>query len=78
MAQRRGPAPSDEQMETVIQALDDLIQAKRAKSYGCQLDRQRDPIEATREFQDGGLVVRGHLEGRSSLPCALDQQGDRL
>ena len=78
MARRCGSAPSDEQMETVVETLDQLIEAKRAKPHGRELDRQRDAVEATRQLDHGGLVVRGHLEGSAGLSRALDEQGDGL
>ncbi len=78
MARWCGSAPSDEQMESVVETLDQLIQAKGAKSHGRELDRQRDAVQAARQLDDGGLVVRGHLEGCAGLSRTLDEQGDGL
>ena len=78
LARRCGSAAANEQMEAVVEALDHLIEAKRTKSNCCELDRQWDPVESTRQLDHGGPVVRGYLEGRAGLSCTFDEQGDGL
>ena len=78
MAQGCGSASPDQQVEPVVQALDELIEAKGAEADRREFDRQGDPVQAARQLDHGGSVVRGHLEGCASLSCSLDEQGDRL
>ena len=78
MARRCGSAAADEQVETVVETLDELIEAQRAKSNGREFDRQRDPVEAPCQLDNGVLVVRRQLESGARLPRALDQQGNGL
>ena len=68
MARRCGSASADEQLEAVSQALDDLVEAERAKSDGRELDCERDAVEATRQLGHRGLVVRRDLE---AAPASL-------
>ena len=78
VAQWCGSASPDQQVEPVVEALDELIEAKGSEADGRKLDGQGDPVEAACQLDHGGLVVRGHLEGCASLSRALDEQGDGL
>ena len=78
MAQWCGSASPDQQVEPIVQALDELIEAKGSEADRREFDGQGDPVQAARQLDDGGSVARGHLEGSTGLSCSLDEQGDRL
>jgi len=73
LAQRGGSAAPNKQLEPVVEALDQLLQAKSPQSHGRKLDSQGDTIKATRELDHGGLVVQGDFKRGAGLPCALDE-----
>ena len=78
MAERRCPVTSDEKMEAVVEALDDLIEAKRPQPDRREFDRQRDAVEATDKFDNGCGVLLRQFEGCARLSRTPDEQGDSL
>ena len=73
MAQGGGSAAANKQLETVVETLDQLLEAEGPKSHGRKLDREGDTVKASRQLDHGGLVVEGDLEGGAGFPCALDE-----
>jgi hypothetical protein len=65
-------------VESIIQALKDLIQAEGPQPDGCQLDRQRNAVEAANELRGGGRVRRRQLECCAGFSGAPDEQRDGL
>ena len=76
MAQGGGSAATDKQLETVVETIDQLLEAEGPESHGRELDREWDTVEAACQLDHGSLVLQGDLEGGTRLPCALDEQGD--
>jgi hypothetical protein len=73
MAQGGGSAATDKQLETVVETLDQLLEAEGPKSHGRKLDCEGDTVESPRQLDHGCLVVQGYLEGGARFPCALDE-----
>jgi hypothetical protein len=65
-------------VESITQALEDLVEAKSSKPDGRKLDRQGDPVEATDELRGGRSVLRRQLEGCAGFSGAPDEQRDGL
>ena len=65
--------PPTSKLETVVQTLDQLLEAEGPQSHGRKLDCQGDTVKATRQLDHGGLVVQGDFERGAGFPCALDE-----
>src|SRR6266851_8298469 len=78
MTRKRSAAASRKQAEPVSQAIEDLLSAKDAGSYGRELDRQWKTVEPAAQINDGPLIRGGQLEGARSRGRTLHEQHDGL
>jgi hypothetical protein len=58
----RGPAPTGQQPEPVVQPRGDLLHRQRPDPGRRKLERQREPVELTTNLRDCGRVLLGHAE----------------
>ena len=68
----------DQQPEPVIKTITDLARGHRRHPGGCQLDGQRNPIQALTNLDDcGGFLALDHRKARRNTVSAFDEQAHR-
>jgi hypothetical protein len=73
VAQGGGSAATNKQLETVVETLDQLLEAEGPESHGRKLDCEGDTVKAPRQLDHDGLIVLRDLEGGARFSCALDE-----
>ena len=66
-----------QQTETFIEARRDLCEVDRPGPCRCELDRERDPIEAPADLDDRTRVLLAELESRIGRAGSLDEERHR-
>ena len=64
--------------ELGLDAQEDLGRRHRAHPRRGKLDRERQTIHALAQLRDRGVVIGAWHEVGSALPCALDEQAERV
>ena len=75
--QRRAAAPG-EQLEALIEPRDQILGGQRPHARRGQLDRERDPVEATTELRDRARVAIGEREVALRVLRAIHEQPHRV
>ena len=70
--------PTGQQPEALIEQPGDLGRSQRRHPRGGELDRQRDPVQASADLADGGHVTGAQIEVAACGSGPLDEQGHRI
>ena len=78
LPRRCGAAARAQEAEPVVEPIGDRCSAEGAEAAGCQLERERQPVEAEADARDVLGVLVGEREARRRRGGALDEEEDGL
>lgn len=76
LALRQVAGSAGQQREAALQAGEHRLRSQQLDPRGCQLDRQREAVQASADVGDGEGVLIGQAEARPNRRGALAEQGD--